>query len=173
LHHAVGSDDDIWAQSAGSNPSALICSAFGFTLPPTAVVEGIEVLVRSSVVGAYVGTALIGARLTKDGTNPVGVERTGVFTAYPPDVNVLLGSPTDLWGTTWTVAEIQASGFGALIKLGTGSTSVSNYQVDQVQINVYYSDSGASAGVVSSSGQIVYLPGIGIESPAGGSFKES
>lgn len=71
--------------------------------------------------------------LTKDGSVPTGfakalVEQAG-WRAY--------GASTDLWSSTWTPAEINASTFGALIvsaRQGVGSVA----SVDAVRITVYY-----------------------------------
>jgi hypothetical protein len=48
-----------------------------------------------------------------------------------------VGSPADLWGTSWTASDINAANFGVrLTKLGTGGTSY----VDSVRITVEYQD---------------------------------
>lgn len=172
LLNAVTSDDNIWAQSAGTNVNYLICSGFGITLPAGAVIEGHEVRIRAAVLGAYVGTALIGVRLSKDAANPEGNERTATIDAYPPDVENTLGSPTDMWAGGWIDTEVEAGTFALLIRLGTGSASVTNYQVEDVDVKVYYSLSAAGGGVTGGLGQMTYDPGIGVTPLRGAISKE-
>lgn len=162
LLDAVTTDNDIWAQSAGSNTNYLICSNYSISLPAGAVIEGHEVRIRGAVVGAFVGIALIGVRLSKDAANPTGNERTGVINAYPPDSEVTLGSPTDLWAGGWIDTEVEDAGFALLIRLGTGSASVSNYQIDDVDVKVYYSEPTVGVGARAMLGDIDHLPGFGI-----------
>lgn len=173
LLDAVTSDDEKWAQSAGSNTNYLICSGFGITLPAGAIIEGHEVRIRAAVLGAYVGTALIGVRLSKDAANPTGNERTAVIDSYPPDVENTLGSPTDLWAGGWIDTEIEDANFALLIRLGTGSASVSNYQVEDVDVKVYYSLSAAGGSVIGASGQMTYIPDFAVKHAGGVTHKDS
>lgn len=46
------------------------------------------------------------------------------------------GAQDDLWGTTWTVAEINASTFGVLLD-ATGIAQ--QYRVDAVRVTVFFS----------------------------------
>ncbi len=172
LLNAVTSDDNVWAQSAGTNVNYLICSGFGITLPAGAIIEGHEVRIRASVVGAYVGTALIGVRLSKDAANPEGNERTGTITGYPPDVDVVLGSPTDLWAGGWIDTEVEAGTFALLIRLGTGSASVTDYQVDEVDVKVYYSEPTADVTTRAHAGQMLYIPDIAVANATGMTHKD-
>ncbi len=70
--------------------------------------------------------------LTKDGTTPVGTEKEpivdGGWFAY--------GDPSDLWGTTWTAAEINSINFGVLVRVGDAAAA-SNV-ADACRITVYY-----------------------------------
>ncbi len=65
----------------------------------------------------------------------VGVNLGLTATAWPTtDTYISYGSPTNLWSTSWTPAQINSSGFGAAI-----GASVSNgtAQVDHMRITVY------------------------------------
>jgi hypothetical protein len=172
LVDAVASDDAFYAQSAGSNVNYLICSGFGITLPAGAIPEGHEVRIRSSVVGAYVGTALIGVRLSKDAANPTGNERTGTITGYPPDVTVTLGSPTDMWAGGWTDTEVEDNNYALLIRLGTGSAAVTDYRVGDVDVKVYYSEPTSDVTTRTHQGQMLYIPDIAVANATGMTHKD-
>lgn len=68
-----------------------------------------------------------------------------------PDANGLtVGGAADLWGTTWTVAEINDSGFGVFY-----DNSFFNNAIDGVEITVTYNDNlGPTVTVDKSPGQL-------------------
>lgn len=113
-----------------------LCGAgFGFGIPSNAVIDGIklEMQVPSSTrwangnggmklkkAGAFVGN-------NKDGTATVSGD---VFT---------YGGTTDLWGTTWTPAEINAANFGfGFWATFTSSPNDFAIAIDYVRITVYW-----------------------------------
>lgn len=113
-----------------------LCGAgFGFAIPSNAVIDGIklEMEVPSSTrwangnggmklkkAGAFVGN-------NKDGTESV----SNFIHTY--------GGTTDLWGTTWTPAEINASNFGfGFWATVTSSPNDFAIAVDFVRITVYW-----------------------------------
>jgi hypothetical protein len=53
---------------------------------------------------------------------------------------VTYGSSTDLWGTTWTPADINAAGFGAALAVTEISSRGANEtaHVDHITITVHY-----------------------------------
>ena len=66
------------------------------------------------------------------------------------DTIVAYGGSTDLWGTTWTPAEINDTAFGAAVAAEHVLNSSSIPKVDQILITVWYDDPGA--GVLQSTG---------------------
>ena len=49
------------------------------------------------------------------------------------------GGPSDLWGSTWTPAEINAGGFGvAFAATYTGATGSEAARVDAIRVTVHY-----------------------------------
>ena len=115
----------IWMEKYRSNTSQLWCT--GFNIPNIGgTVKGIELYI-DVLRGARIEDLVI--QLTKDGTTLVGENRastinpvqsdmyTGNVTVMPVPVNDdnVYGGPTDLWGTTWTNAEISASTFGVVL----------------------------------------------------------
>lgn len=156
----VTADDGSYAQADGYNPGFnasqdLIATNFGFSIPSEATVTGIvaeykrrggdpsSVAAVESKVQLRKASGAVGTNLS-DGSN------------YP-----LSGSPSytsrggssNLWGTTWTPAEINDSSFGVTIAAligGFGATS--NAQVDAVRVTVHYTTPGGRDAQVSLIG---------------------
>ena len=143
----TGLDDGLRAtcfrSSAGS--TQLLHATFNLSsIPDTATPVGIIARVRrdysSSVPPQSVRDHTV--RLTKDGTNMVGDNKADTASdwAHVTVTNVDYGGEGDLWGTTFTVAELKASTFGVMFRAShLGSTSM-NPRVDSVFINVHYLD---------------------------------
>lgn len=113
----------------------------GFAIPTGATIDGIVFdMACYGDGGPYDHTV----RLTKTAGTAVGDNKalgsgsrwdTGGTWPYRS-----YGSSSDLWGTTWTVAEINASGFGAIIYYQGGGFGF----VDAFRLTVYYTE--ASSG---------------------------
>ena len=81
----------------------------------------------------------IDVALTKNGTSEVGdVVTTGLPKNVEGDV-IFRGSTDDLWGTTWTVSEINTTTFG--VTINKSSTSSDSIVIDHVQIKVWWTSS--------------------------------
>jgi hypothetical protein len=49
------------------------------------------------------------------------------------------GGPTNLWGSSWTLAELQSSGFGVVYAVRrSGSTNPAQVRVDALQVRMSY-----------------------------------
>ena len=124
-------------QSAYS--SFLYASAFNAGLPSNALIQGIQISVEAQQSGGSTGTTNWNTvSLSKTGST-VGTNK-GDATVIPTLENIrTFGGPTDLWGTTWTAADVNASTFGILLR-PVGSVSGGNrvVGVDQVTITIYY-----------------------------------
>jgi hypothetical protein len=175
LQTAVASDDNVWAQAGSSNVNYLICSNFAVSLPAGAIIEGHEVQIYASATDPTIfgQTVTIGCRLSKDAANVTGNERTGEVLTYPPDSEVTLGGPTDLWAGGWTDTEVEDGGFALLIRKGSDSTDSAGRQVDLVRVRIYYSEPVAGGGAICAAGQMVYIPDICLKTMTGGIAKDS
>lgn len=124
-------------QSAYS--SFLYASAFNAGLPSNAVIQGIQISVEAQQSGGSTGTTSWNTvSLSKTGST-VGTNK-GNTTVIPTVENIrTFGGPTDLWGTTWTAADVNASTFGVMLR-PIASVSGGNrvVGVDQVTITIYY-----------------------------------
>lgn len=136
--------DDAYATvvltDAVSDSDRLACTGLPRKIPDGVTVQGIAMRwERRQSVGADVGALIL---LTKDGINNVGTAKTDSSASMPTtDAYITKGGAADLWGTTWTPAEINANTFGVFLSVNDGSAAPfsNTFYVDHVQIAVYYS----------------------------------
>jgi hypothetical protein len=152
--NAIASDD-AWAQVApgGSPTHYLKATNFNFSIPAPAEIRGIEVLVeRRSGAGSIVDSR---ARIVKGGT--VGSADRALPGTWPTtDTIVTYGSPTDLWGETWTPADINNTNFGFALSV---FDNVDVAAVDHIQIRVTYAlcASAPAAGCRSAQKSVLII----------------
>jgi len=112
---------------------------YGFDIPTDAAIQGIEVIVTRNANPPTTSVTDYEVRVLKAGV-PVG-ENKASATAWPNVLTaVTYGGPTDLWGTTWTPAEVNASNFGAAVSAQRDNNGNNDRTavVDTIQITVYY-----------------------------------
>ena len=113
---------------------------FGFGLPEAVEILGIIVTIEKSASPSYIKDSRVS--LVKKGS----VQATNKALASPwpgSDENVTYGSASDLWGSTWSGADINASNFGVVIAATNSYDKDSpkkEARVDSVQIAVYYKE---------------------------------
>ena len=127
--------DNMWAVTApgGSPTHYLKATNFTFAIPAPAQILGIEVLVeRHSSLGTIFDSR---ARIVKGGV--IGTAERALGGTWPlTDTTVTYGSPSDLWGTTWTPSDINGAGFGFALSVDDNADAAA---VDHVSIRVSYS----------------------------------
>ena len=129
-------------------------SDYGFAIPADAAITGIEVMVNRMANTSVLDNEV---RLIKAGTPEGDNKANGIL--WPATLgSVTYGSPTDLWGTTWTPAQINSANFGAAISaLRTNNgNNVRNAVVDTIQITVYYAYTTETKVVCGSGSPITY-----------------
>ncbi|MBP9813902.1 LamG domain-containing protein [Candidatus Woesebacteria bacterium] len=118
----------------------LSASSFGFAIPSDATIVGITASIERIRNGGSTGQARDSVvSLVKSGT-VTGNNKAATGTNWPTgEAAATYGSATDLWGTTWTPSDINASNFG-LVVAAVGNTATTNRvaNVDRVLINVAY-----------------------------------
>lgn len=121
-----------------------------FNIPDGATINGIEVTWVYFATGSVFGHEI---RLVKAGS-PVG-QNKATFVAWPGTSQSFgFGGANDLWGSTWTPAEIKDPLFGVQIAAAFQSAgAVAN--VDNVRITVYYT---GAAGIQTSTAVVVPTP---------------
>jgi hypothetical protein len=115
----------------------LKCTGYGFAIPAGSTIRGITVNVERSASGSQIQDL----RMRTVKNNAIGATDRSTTTAWPTtDTVEAHGGAADLWGTTWTSADINNANFGAALaaqKAGTsGGTRTVN--VDHMPITVDY-----------------------------------
>jgi hypothetical protein len=132
----------------------LDATGFSFSIPDGGVITGIRVEIRQhrDVHGFVVWDDAVS--LLKNGV------RVGANHAYGDDLTATdsyryYGERTDLWGVSWTPADINSPNFGAAVAVATHSPPEIAY-VDDTRIGVYYDPppGPASCRVTGCSGQL-------------------
>lgn len=103
------------------------------SIPSGRTIEGIEVRIDST---GNNGNGTYYAYLTKDATNSAGNLR-GFSTASGFQT---VGGASDLWGTTLSEAEVEASTFGAMVSAAWDNPVSFIVNLDVLQVKIYYSD---------------------------------
>ncbi len=140
----ITSSDNTYATCPGDSISAtqshyLVATNFGFSIPAGATIDGIvvewerydgnvpgEAVADNSVMIAQGGLIGTGSNLS-----------TGALWATSDQYDSF-GSSTELWGLSWTVADINASDFGASLAPDVNAFAVAS--VDHCRITVYYTE---------------------------------
>lgn len=138
---AIFTSNDAYAslanQGSASSPSdTLMGTKPGFTVPDGSTINGIVVEIEAASQTAP-GTTFTTVSLSKDGATLVGNNNAASAAMTATDAYYTFGSPTDLWGTTWTPAEVTATTFGCGMTCSRSGTTA-NARVDHMRLTVYY-----------------------------------
>ncbi len=107
-----------------------------FSLGTSGNIDSIIIRINGFGEGAVQAYRNIDVVLTKNGSTKVGdVVTVGLPEDTDGDV-IARGTTDDLWGTTWTSAEINATTFGVTVSKTT--TDSDPVRIDQVQVQVWW-----------------------------------
>jgi hypothetical protein len=147
--------------TSGGNVTSqsLNATGFNFTLPANATIVGIQASVSRNRSGsAIAGEARDNTlKLIKAGS-AVGTNKAATGTNWPTSETVAnYGTASDLWGTTWAVADVNASNFGLsfVVDVTAGGFGSRVANVDYVQLTVTYTLPGTLNWYTASSGGIL------------------
>jgi hypothetical protein len=128
------------ALSTSATSEYLQGTNYGFSIPTNATIDGIQVTIRRQSSSCGGGNSIndITVRLIKGGT--ITGDNKATTTDWPTSLGTATyGGAADLWATTWTPADINASNFGvALSAVNQSSYSSRTATVDYMQISVTY-----------------------------------
>jgi hypothetical protein len=139
----------------GEDTHYLKVTNFGFAVPAGATINGVAVEVerRVSTPGAAAVRDSV-LRLVKGGA-VVGGNKAAATNWTNSFVVASYGSASDLWGTTLTGADVNASNFGVVLSAvnHVSSDDIYSAQVDFIRVTVYYTaSSGAASATVMLMG---------------------
>ena len=117
-------------------------TGYGFGIPTASSVSGIEVTVTCSNSGSGVST--LNAQLLLAGSI------AGTSKSASPIATTTFGGASDLWGGTWSEAQVEGSGFGVAIWV-TGGSNGSTVTITGATIKIHYTTAGGSGAPGSST----------------------
>ena len=131
--------------AGGSSSEDLTATGFGFSIPSTATVVGVEVAVERRRTGG--NTEDTSVRLVT-ASGPVGADKADTGTNWPTtDTVKTYGGAADAWSAGLTPADVNGSGFGVRLSAeNDGLLSSSTAEVDDVRVTVYYTVPTGDAG---------------------------
>ncbi len=147
--NAISSNNGYASRSVdGTTSRWLRCLNYAFSIPAGATIVGIEVNVeRKSNRTQNGGSQDAGMRLVKAGVIEA-TDRSTTTTYTTADTVETHGSTSDLWGTTWAPAEINAANFGAAFAATKPDAAgqAHTITVDHIEITVCCTAKYADAG---------------------------
>jgi hypothetical protein len=122
---------------SGDNVSAnLNVTGFGFSIPANATITGIEVEIERAASNSS-SLEDDDVYLLKAGS-PSGDDKRSTSDWSTFDSTRSYGDSSDLWGTSWTPAQVNASNFGVRLQVLNHNGSNRTAYVDHVQVQVWY-----------------------------------
>jgi Tfp pilus assembly protein PilX len=123
---------------AHGQSNTLTVRDFDFAIPSNAIIRGIDVEV-DRYAGASYSLDDYTVYLTKDGVNTVGSNHAAWGDWGTSPYTRSYGSSSDLWGTTWTAAEINSANFGVRFRVDSDSDYATTAYLDHMRITITYS----------------------------------
>jgi len=135
-NYAVASDNSYATNSLSSGQTAYYLKATkaGFAISSAATINGIYAEFERGSSSSS-GLTDSSVKIVKAGSIS-GTDHSAGATWAVPDTYVGFGGSTDLWGLTWTPADINADTFGVAIACYASNTRTA--YVDHIRITVYY-----------------------------------
>lgn len=143
----ASTSNDVWASAAAAGSTVtthyLLGTAFGFAIPTTATINGIQVNVERHQGGGSSGVTDSTVKLVKGGVVSGTNQAVAGVWGNTTDAVRTYGAANDLWGLTLTPSDVNAANFGFAFSVSCASgISDASAFVDQVTISVTYSTVG-------------------------------
>lgn len=155
----ITADDATYANASSSVTSSYVESKylrgtnFGFTIPDGSTINGITVEYQAYANYYSFDPELVASIVQVNMVKSTGRVGTSNSTAYELDTEATytFGSSSNLWGTTWTAAEINNSGFGVDLVVSFSDADLSGIltaYVDYVKITVDYTPAANTSNMM-------------------------
>lgn len=137
----ASASDDSRAVTASLSSSAishyLKCTGFGFAIPSGHAIFGIQALLEWRGAGTA-GARENRLRIVKAGSIGSSTAHDGSSDLPGSDAVEAFGGYGDLWGETWTPADVNDSGFGLAVSCRAPIIFSGTAEVDQVRLAVLH-----------------------------------
>ena len=143
----IAATDAVYATQSivAAGPStSLSSSTFGFSIPVGDTINGIQVDIVShcSAISSCSFSTVqggIGISVTKVAATATGTAKSNTTTWAVTDGTTTFGSAADLWGTTWTPADVNSTGFGVIFQIDNANgVSARTASIDSASITVTF-----------------------------------
>lgn len=137
------SANDVFATASQGSQRMVAYYDFDLTVPGGATVVGIQIRVKGKTTADPAGNAKFVLSPTKAAASPTDIATTTAtrLTSNITATNAFytVGHSTDMMGTTWTPAELNAASFGIVV-YGSGSSSPveTNFSLDHIEVRIFY-----------------------------------
>ncbi len=165
-NNALNGFANVTLQNSSSISNYLVATNFNFSqIPANAIIKGIRVSIGkySSNFFGLVATRDNEIRLVKNGTI-VGDNKANATAAWSSSSasTTNYGTASDLWGTTWTVADIQNNNFGFAISARNNTANNIPYtaNVGNIGITINYTVPGTINWYTAASGGTSIASGV-------------
>lgn len=140
---SIYADDAAYATATnvpanGGASNYLRATGFNFAIPNDVTINGITVTINryaSATTGVYDNIV----SLVKGGAIQATNKASATVWSGNANTVVTYGGPADLWGSTWTAADINAANFGAVLSVRNTDNRNRTANVDYIRISVTYS----------------------------------
>lgn len=133
--------DNARAANGLSHPETtkmIVSAGYGFAIPENATVVGITAEIEKRNATAAPGTCEDSAVYLFKNSVHVGSNKSAAGNWPTSDAYSTYGGASDVWGTTWTPQEVNASGFGVGISAISNSAAGAVPEVDHMRITIHY-----------------------------------
>lgn len=132
----VTASDNSRAAYATTTQDNLKITGFNFAIPTSATILGFTVAVEGEGGDATAANRSVEVGMTKDGSTLTGTRDTAQNLNQTTDTTLTFGGASNLFGTTWTAAQINATTFGVLLR--AANTNAGSRNIDYVTVTVTY-----------------------------------
>ena len=158
----ITADDSSYATAnmvLGTTTRRLEATNFGFAIPTGATIDGIVVTWKRKTSSTSFSPRDSQIRIIKGGAWGATDRASG--TTWPTtEGTATYGSSSDLWGETWTAADINSSTFGAgLVAQTNAGKGQPTLSVNYCTITVYYTEGGGGGGGQPYIARVSGVPG--------------
>ena len=138
--------------SGNTSSNYLHVTNYGFNIPTSATINGIQVAIGrfEDATGSGNDVRDVTVQLLKAGSR-VGSSLPGGSDWPTIEAQATYGNASNLWGTTWTPADINDNNFGLDLAVNTSNVQRTAY-VDYIEITVTYTITGSVNWYANSTG---------------------
>jgi hypothetical protein len=128
--------------AGGGTSDSIQPNTFGFAIPVDATIDGFEVTIKRQMLIDNSGSPRDASVTLVNGAGPGDNKASGATWGIVTGT-VVYGGSTDLWGTTWTAADVNDAAFGVDFQTQCDAAAGGRaFSVDYIYVSVWYTEAG-------------------------------